>query len=45
MQDFRTYDYTITPARLQELAGKMEVTIIINGEYYTLKPDEKTENK
>ena len=44
MQDFRTYDYTITPARLQDIAGMMEVTIIINGEYYDLKPDEKPEN-
>lgn len=38
MQDFTRYDYTITPAQLADLlqAGKLSITVIINGEYYNL---------
>lgn len=38
MQDFRTYDYTLTIDRLKEIQAEYagDIVIIINGEYYNL---------
>ena len=47
MQDFRHFDYTITPEQLKDLLeqGFDNITVIINGEYYDLKADkEEKEN-
>lgn len=41
MQDFRSYNYTITPAQLLALAESApdKITVVINGEYYDIKPE------
>jgi hypothetical protein len=41
MQDFRHLDYTTTPETLRDLLdqGFKNITVIINGEYYDLRPD------
>lgn len=43
MQDFRHYDYTITPEALKKMleSGYKNITVIINGEYYDLKEDKE----
>jgi hypothetical protein len=44
MQDFRSYNYTLTPAQLLALAESApdKITVIINGEYYDIKPEAGT---
>ena len=44
MQDFRSYNYTLTPAQLLALAESApdKITVIINGEYYDIKPEAET---
>ena len=43
MQDFTTYDYNITISQLEQAQKLIDnITVIINGEYYTLT--EETEN-
>lgn len=41
MQDFGSYNYTLTPAQLLALAESApdKITVIINGEYYDIKPE------
>lgn len=44
MQNFRSYNYTLTPAQLLALAESApdKITVIINGEYYDIKPEAET---
>lgn len=42
MQDFRNFDYTVTPQTLKDMLEsgyQGNITVIINGEYYDLKDD------
>ena len=46
MQDFTTYDYNITIEQLKQAQQIVkDITVIINGEYYTLiEPPESPRN-
>jgi hypothetical protein len=42
MQDFRHFDYVITPSRLiKALETGQDISVIINGEFYDFKEDDK----
>lgn len=46
MQDFKQFDFTITPEELTKAAETMsDIVIIINGEFYTLKKPETSADK
>ena len=44
MQDFRHFDYVITPSGLiKALETGQDISVIINGEYYDLKEEKEQE--
>ena len=45
MQDFRHFDYVITPSGLiKALEAGQDISVVINGEYYDLKKEKENEH-